>query len=110
MNDPVFNFQNVIYWLTLALVITTETVSFGLLWKRREAARWTMGYATVFCLSMPLVMLGYWDINTWIGLFFGVGIAGAIKTGFEAYTESQAAARLRAERGNANGTASGIGK
>lgn len=95
MNDPVFNLPNLIYWLVLGLLIYVEARIFGVLWARREAARWTLGYATVFFLSIPLVAVGYWDTNTWVGLFFGVGLSGAIKVGWETVQKSQAAQEMR---------------
>ncbi len=58
----------------------------GELWMRQENYRWTLGYAVVFGLGMPLVYLNLWDLNTWIGLFFAVGISGAIKVGYQQYS------------------------
>lgn len=95
MSDPVFNLPNMIYWLILAIFIVAETLTFGVLWARRESARWTMGYFTVFFLGIPLVVGGYWDTGTWVGLFFGVGLSGAIKVGWEQFHKSRTAQELR---------------
>jgi hypothetical protein len=94
MDQLVFNLPNLIYWLALVPIIYWEACVFGPLWKKKEAARWTMGYFTVFALAVPLVAAGYWDINTWTGLFFGVGLSGIIKLGWEQIRKSQSAERL----------------
>lgn len=86
---------NVLYWLALALVITIQHLTVGRLWRRQENYRWTLGYATVFGLSLPLVATGRWDIFTWAALFFGVGISGALKTGLEQAKDSNEAHHLR---------------
>lgn len=71
MAAQLFNTPNYLYWLIVALVIAIETMTLGRLWKKKEAYRWTTGYATVFALSLPLVAAGYWDIGTWAGLGLG---------------------------------------
>jgi len=90
-----FNPLNLLYWLALALVITIQHLTVGKLWKRQENHRWTLGYATVFGLSIPLVAAGKWDLCTWAALFFGVGISGALKTGLEQTSASAEAHSIR---------------
>lgn len=90
-----FNPLNLLYWLALALVITIQHLTVGKLWKRQENHRWTLGYATVFGLSIPLVATGRWDLFTWAALFFGVGISGALKTGLEQTRNSAEARNIR---------------
>jgi len=90
-----FNPLNLLYWLALALIITIQHLTVGKLWKRQENHRWTLGYATVFGLSIPLVAAGKWDIFTWAALFFGVGISGALKTGLEQTSASAEAQHIR---------------
>lgn len=96
----VFTWAHLVYWGLLAVVIFAEAASFGVLWEKREAYRWTMGYFTVFLMGIPLVWFGWWDETTWLGLFFGVGIAGAIKTGYEQTRKSREAKRLLKEGAN----------
>ncbi len=86
---------NLFYWFILSLIITLETLTIGLLWRRREAARWTLGYATVFGLGLPLVLLGHWDAPTYMALFIAVGLSGAIKTGADQYISARRAAQFR---------------
>lgn len=94
-----FNIFDLMYWGLLFVVIWFEAVTFGDLWKRRESARWTMGYFTVFFLSIPLVVLRVWDVDTWLGLFFAVGVSGAAKVGWEQWRDSRLARRLRSQKG-----------
>jgi len=99
----IFNYLNVIYWLVIALVIFIEAATFGVLWKRKENHRWTMGYFTVFLAAVPLVAIGAWDLQTWIGLFFAIGISGAVKIGVESSLSSWLARKLReADNAQAN--------
>lgn len=98
MAQQFFNTPNFIYWLALALVIWAEAVTFGRWWRRRENARWTMGYFTVFLLSLPLVVWGYWDMFTWGGLFVAIGLSGAVKVGLEQHRDSRRAEKLRRHR------------
>jgi hypothetical protein len=93
----IFSTPNLIYWIVIAITVTLTTATLGQLWKRRENARWTTGYAVVFIWGYFLVYLGYWDGATYIGLFFAVGISGAIKVGYEQYRHSREAAKLRRE-------------
>lgn len=107
MGDPIFNVPNMIYWLVTLVVVGVEAATFGILWERKEAYRWTMGYATVFLFAIPMVILGYWDSMTWLGLFFGVGVSGAAKLGVDQWRKSREAQRLRAGGGNAKTTGRG---
>lgn len=93
--DHVFTTANLVYWVLIAITIAITTRTLGRLWRRRENARWTTGYAIVFVYGFFLVYLGYWDPTTYIGLFFAVGIAGAIKVGYELYRNSREAEALR---------------
>jgi hypothetical protein len=106
MNDPIFNWPNLTYWLVTLVVVGVEAATFGVLWERKEAYRWTMGYATVFFLAIPMVVLGYWDSMTWLGLFFGVGVSGAAKLGVDQWRKSREAQRLR-RMGGVNATTTG---
>ncbi len=99
-----FNAYHLVYWSGLALIILLEAATFGILWERKEAHRWTMGYFTVFYLGIPLLILGVWDVKTWIGLFFAVGVSGAVKVGFEAARKSWQARQLRKGDASKNGT------
>ncbi len=91
----IFNHPNLIYWLFVALTISLATTTLGRLWRRQENARWTLGYAVVFAPGLILVYLGYWDLITWIGLFFAVGISGALKVGYQQYYNSKKADQIR---------------
>lgn len=95
MNEPVFTTPNMIYWLVIVVVIAITTTTLGRLWRRKENLRWTTGYAVVFLLGALLVWLGYWDLTTWSGLFFAVGLSGIIKVGYEHYRNSREAELLR---------------
>jgi hypothetical protein len=86
---------NFIYWIVLALLITLETLTVGVVLARREAARWTIGYATVFVAGLPLVLLGQWDAATFAALFVGVGIAGAVKVGLKQISDAHRARLYR---------------
>lgn len=87
-----FNFA---YWLVVSLVVTLETLTIGLIWRRREAARWTLGYATVFMLGLPLVVAGWWDAATFAALFVAVGLSGAVKVGLDQFIQARRAADYR---------------
>jgi len=91
----IFNLINIMYWAAMAVIILVEAATFGVLWRRRENHRWTMGYFTVFLAGVPLLMIGAWDVNTWVGLFFAVGISGAVKVGYESARQSWEARKLR---------------
>lgn len=99
----IFNVFHLLYWGLMMVVILIEAATFGVLWERREAYRWTMGYFTVFFLGIPLVTLGVWDATTWVGLFFAVGVAGMVKVSFEAWRKSRMANQLRQKGGGADG-------
>ncbi len=92
---PVFTNANMIYWLLITIAIAITTMTLGQLWRRQENYRWTTGYAIVFLPGAIMVWLGFWDLTTWIGLFFGVGISGAIKVGYAQFRKSKDAERLR---------------
>lgn len=98
---PVFTMANIIYWLFTAILISLTTHTLGRAWKRHENYRWTTGYAAVFLPGAMMVPRGHWDLTTWAGLFFAVGISGVIKVGHEQYVNSRAAERIR--RGGDNG-------
>jgi hypothetical protein len=95
----VFNIFHLLYWGGLAVIIVIEAATFGILWERKEAYRWTMGYFTVFFLGIPLIILGVWDATTWIGLFFAVGVGAMGKLGVEQWRKSREAQKLRQQRG-----------
>lgn len=69
----------------------------GDLWQRREGPRWTAAYFIGFAL--PLLMLldtpTRLDLITWAQMFTSLGIAGAIKTGWEAARDAWQARKLR---------------
>ena len=90
-----FNQPNLIYWFILALTIALETLTVGYVLKYREAARWTIGYATVFMLSLPLVLLGVWDADTYAAIFVAIGISGAVKVGIQQITDANRAESSR---------------
>jgi len=90
-----FTATNFLYWIVLVLVIFLETLTLGVIWKRREAARWVTGYVTVFVLGLPLVLLGEWDAATFTALFVAVGLSGAIKVGVQQYADARRADSLR---------------
>jgi post-segregation antitoxin (ccd killing protein) len=98
--DQLFTTPNLIYWLLLALVIALQTITLGAILRQREATRWTIGYATVFMLGLPLVLLGLWDAATYVSLFVAVGVSGAVKTGIQQLTDAARANTLR-QRANA---------
>lgn len=104
-----FNVFHLIYWTGLGVIILIEAATFGVLWERREEARWTMGYFTVFFLGIPLVILGVWDAWTWVGLFFGVGLSGAVKVGFDIWRKARAARELRQKGGDNGGSSPWVG-
>ena len=93
--EDIFSTANLTYWVAIAITIAITTCTLGQLWRRRENARWTVGYLVVFLYGFFLVYLGYWDQATYIGLFFAVGISGAIKVGYELYRASKDAEKLR---------------
>lgn len=95
MQQPVFITANLIYWTIIAITILITTATLGRLWRRHENYRWTTGYVIVFFPGVILVYLGHWDLNTWAGLFFAVGISGAIKVGYERLINSLEAERIR---------------
>lgn len=105
----IFNTANLIYWCVIAVTIFVTTTTLGQLWRRHENYRWTTGYSVVFFYGYFMVYLGYWDAGTYIGLFFAVGISGAIKVGYERLLKSREAARLREREGEANGQTIGWG-
>ena len=70
-----FNPVHALFWVILGLIIVIQNLTVGRLWRRKENHRWTLGYATVFGLSLPLVISGRWDLVTWSGLFVSVGIS-----------------------------------
>lgn len=107
MNDPIFNLPNMTYWLVTLLLVGAEAATFGVLWERKEGYRWTMGYVTVFLLSIPMIVLGYWDSMTWTGLFFGVGVSGMAKLGVDQWRKSREAQRLRSGGVNAKNSRRG---
>lgn len=90
-----FGQANVNYWFFICVTIFITTATLGQVWKRRENARWTTGYAVVFFYGFFMVLWGYWDANTYLALFFAVGLSGAIKVGYELYRSSREAERLR---------------
>ena len=93
--DKLLTHSNLIYWLLLALVIALETITVGVVLKNREAARWTIGYATIFILALPLVILGQWDAVTYTAVFVAVGVSGAVKVGIQQFVDARRAASLR---------------
>ena len=90
-----FHQPNLIYWLILALAIALETLTVGYVLRHREAARWTIGYATIFLLSLPLVVWGVWDAATYAAIFVAVGISGAVKVGIQQITDAARAESAR---------------
>lgn len=90
-----FTLENTLFWFILALAITLETVTIGVVLKRREAARWTIGYATIFVLSLPLVLAGLWDAATYAAIFVAIGISGAVKVGVQQLRDAHRAESLR---------------
>lgn len=95
MQQPVFTTPNLIYWALIALTIFITTATLGRLWRRHENYRWTTGYVIVFFPGVILVYYGWWDLDTWAGLFFAVGISGAIKVGYERLINSLQAEEIR---------------
>ena len=81
----------------LARLVKAERLLVGSLWERpnRESHRWTAQYFAAFLFCIPMVALGCWDILTWAGLFFGLGLCGAVKVGWGAYLNSRRAQQLR---------------
>lgn len=68
----------VIYWIILAAVIYLEHRKLAYRWRHYELARRTLGIATVMLGAFPLVCVGVLDPFTWLVIFVGFGIAGAI--------------------------------
>lgn len=91
----IFTPLNFAYWILLAIVILVQTLTIGRLWLRREAARWTLGYISVFIVGLLPLLAGEWHFGTYAALFVGVGISGAVKVGVQQYTEAHHAAQLR---------------
>lgn len=96
MNEiPILTNANIVYWLIITIAMLISAVTLGQLWKRHENHRWTLGYVIVFLGGAIMVYLRHWDLNTWGGLLFAVGISGAIKISVQRYRDSIEAERIR---------------
>lgn len=93
--DTFFNSPNLAYWAAIIITVTATTTTVGQLWRRRENARWTLGYFIVFFWGYFMVLFGHFDAGTYLALFFAVGFAGAIKVGYEMIVSSREAERQR---------------
>jgi hypothetical protein len=69
------------------------------IWRRREAHRWTAQYVLAFAVAMLPAALGSLSLETWAGLFVGLGVCGAIKTGLGGWRDSLQAQKLRDRKG-----------
>lgn len=90
-----FSTANLVYWTLITMTVVATTATIGKLWRRHENARWTTGYFIIFFYGFFMVHFGHWDANTYLALFFAVGLSGAIKVGYELYRSSREAERLR---------------
>lgn len=87
-------------WAALALTSTftrsvLERYVLGEFWKRRESARWTAEYFSAYLWVLIYIILGSFDLVTWGLMFTSLGVAGAVKTGWEAARDSYQAGKIR---------------
>ena len=73
-------------------------------WQNREAHRWTAQYMFGFFVGLMLVLFELYSASTWLALFVGLGLAGAIKTGAEGWRDSRQAQKMRKRRERLCGT------
>lgn len=97
--DTFFGTSNLIYWSLIIVTIFLTTKYIGPLWRRHESARWTLGYFVVFFYGFWMVLFGGWDGNTYLALFFAVGLSGVIKVGYELWHTSREAQAIRDRAG-----------
>lgn len=83
--ESIFNASNLIYWALLCLIIYAETKlltnhhdpPYPKKWP--EPKRWWLGLATLFGLSLIMVVAQSWDFWTWLGLLLSVLLSREIK-------------------------------
>jgi hypothetical protein len=94
----IFNLPNIIFWTAITITILIEVLTITKRWKHLENHRWTVGYFTVFLLSIPMITFDYWQTasEAWVGLFFSVGIGGILKVGYEQIITTRTAAKIKA--------------
>lgn len=64
-------------------------------WIRRERARTTVGVLVVLLPALPLVWFGVVDLYTWIIIFIGFGVAGAMTVFLDIHQETGGSEPIR---------------
>lgn len=89
--------------------VLIQSTPLARLWLRREGPRWTAAYGFGFGWTLLMMISPYHplDLITWAKLFVSLGIAGAVKEGWEAGRDAWQAQKLREakpEAMNSNGS------
>lgn len=93
----------IIYTGLVALIVWLEHHRYAQRWRRRELARRTMGIGTVLGLAVILPIAGVFDWTSYIIMWIGFGVAGAVTAYHYTQKEANIDAKTEAIRDGGHG-------